>query len=159
MKVKVKDQSVAIKSLSKDIKEALARLKYRWEVEHVRPVHNFVMIKKVDDEHVEYDNCLSRDEFNDAVENLQYIAPAEMPKIYGCFVCTVGGFTRVSIIKKDGSVLVGKHNFRPKDNFFKNLGFIKAVYKITGKEIQPVIDQIIEERRLAVEEFNRLNKD
>lgn len=139
-------ESKAIRQLSKDIKEALAKLKYYWEIEHVRPVHNFTVVKFVDETHVEYDNCLSRDEFNQSVEDLSYVAPADIPKKYGCFVSTTGGFTRVTLEHEDGVTVVGKHNFRPKDNFFKNLGFVKAVYKMVGVEIQPLLDQIKKER-------------
>ena len=143
-------ESKAIRQLSKDIKEALAKLNYHWEIEHVRPVHNFTVVKFVDETHVEYDNCLSRDEFNQSVEDLSYVAPADIPKKYGCFVSTTGGFTRVTLERLQGSVtlvtVVGKHNFRPKDNFFKNLGFVKAVYKMVGVEIQPLLDQIKKER-------------
>lgn len=134
-------ESQSVKHVSKNIQQALRNLKYDYEIEHIRPVHNFVVIKNVDKDHVEYDNCLSRDEFNTAVEELMYIAPAEMPKKYGCFVCTTGGFTRVTITRADGTVVTGKYNFCPKENYNKNLGFVKAVCKVVGKEIKPILNK------------------
>ena len=152
-------ESSAIKQQSKDIQCALAHLGYFYEIEHVRPVHNFVVVKEEADGHIEYDNCLSRDEFNVAVEELHYIAPANIPMVYGCFVCTTGGFTRVTIARKDGSTVIGKHNFRLRDNFFKNLGFCKAVFKAVGSEISPILDEMNKQVKDRRAEFNKLNKE
>lgn len=134
--------SLAIKQQSKHIQQALRELEYSYEIEHVRPVHNFVVIKKLPNGNEEYDDCLSRDEFNISVEEMTYIAPSTIPCIYGYFVRSTGGFTRVKITRKDGSVVVGKHNFKSHDNFFKSLGFVKAVFKAVGAEISPVLDEI-----------------
>lgn len=125
-----------IKSQSKAIQRAFKKLYFEWEIEHVRPMINFVAITP-DGE----DSCLSRDEFINAVMDHRYRAPSGIPTIYGKFVKTTGGFTRLTIKRPDGTSVVTKHNFHPSENFFKAYGFVKSALKAVAKEIMPILEE------------------
>lgn len=128
--------SEQIKEQSKSIQRAFKALYFEWEVEHVRPMINFVAITDSGE-----DDCISRSEFTNAVLDHRYKAPARIPVIYGYFVKTTGGFTRLTINRPDGTKVVSKHNFHPSENFFKAYGFVKAALKAVGKEIGPILEE------------------
>lgn len=125
-----------IRLQSKAIQRAFKKLYFEWEVEHVRPMVNFVAITDQG-----RDNCLSRDEFVNSVMEHRYQAPASIPVVYGHFVKTTGGFTRLTIKRPDGTSVVSKHNFHPSENFFKAYGFVKAALKAVGKEVGPILEE------------------
>jgi hypothetical protein len=125
-----------IRTQSKAIQSAFRKLYFEWELEHVRPMLNFVAITDQG-----RDTCLSRDEFVNAVLDHRYQAPSGIPVFYGRFVQTTGGFTRLTIKRPDGTSVVSKHNFHPTENFFKAYGFVKAALKAVGKEIGPILEE------------------
>ena len=125
-----------IRSQSKAVQRAFKKLYFEWEVEHVRPMVNFVALTDQG-----RDTCLSRDEFVNAVLDHRYQAPSGIPVFYGKFVQTTGGFTRLTIKRPDGTSVVSKHNFHPSENFFKAYGLVKAALKAVGKEIGPILEE------------------
>ena len=125
----MKDAKV-IRNTAKLIQQEFKKLYFEWEIEHVRPLTNFVALTPEGQ-----DTCLSRHEFTEAVLDHKYRAPAGIPTQYGKFVNTTGGFTRLTVKKPDGTLVVSKYNFSPKSNFFKALGFVKAAYKAVGENL------------------------
>lgn len=127
--------STSVRQQAKSIQKAFKKLYFEWEIEHVRPLTNFVALTDNGSDHM-----LSRHEFTEAVMDHKYRAPAGIPTEYGRFVKTTGGFTRLTIVKPDGSKVVSKHNFSSHCNFFKALGFVKAAYKAAGEDLSAVFE-------------------
>lgn len=116
--------SKEIKQKAKGIAKYLKGMGVHWEVEHVRPMIYFEALTPKGP-----DKVLSRGDFGRAVEEMRYKAPAGVPTVYGNFVCTTGGFTRLTLQLPNGETVVGKHNFPAHENYFKSLGFMKAAFK------------------------------
>ena len=133
-----------VKLTSKFIQQAFKKLYFEWDVEHVRPMENFYAI--IDGKK---DNMLSKDEFVEAVEDHRYHAPASIPIQYGKFVKAMGGFTRLTIKKPDGTSVTAKYSFGPDCHFFKSLGIMKAAYKAVGEEIAPIVKDLVTEFKNA----------
>jgi len=137
-----KIESEKIKARSKEIQTQMRNMEYTFEVEHVRPLKYFVSYE-LGAGGIKYnlDNMLNREEFREALSMGFYEIENEIenylePDIikYGQFVESTGGFTRLTITKKDGQVLVGKYNFT-NEPFFKAKGFMKAALKIIGADL------------------------
>ena len=116
--------SKEVKQQAKDMAKYLKAIGVHWEVEHVRPMIYFEALTSEGP-----DKILSRGDFGRAVEEMRYKAPAGVPTAYGNFVCTTGGFTRLTLQMPDGEVIVSKYNFPKNGNYFKSLGFVKAAFK------------------------------
>lgn len=117
-----------LKTIKRELQVLRAKLAdgaFGVEIEHIRPMNNFSAVLEGGKE----DSILSRDEFNKAVENVMYVAPANVPLKYGTFVSAVGGFTAITIITPSGEVLKGKHNFGRNENYSKIYGAFKAILK------------------------------
>lgn len=116
-----------VKQKSIEIQEELREYGYTLDVTHNRIMNGFAAI---DPDTNEYDSCLSREEFAKAVYNHSYRANFyrdDDTLKFGNFVSPTGGFTRVKLTKDDGTVLVGKYNFGPKEQFFKANGVLRAI--------------------------------
>lgn len=116
--------SKKIREIAKNIEDKLRVMGVRWEMEHIRPMRQFVALTPEGP-----DKILSRADFGRAVEELQYKAPAGIPTAYGNFVGSTGGYTLLTLQKPNGEVVVSKHNFSAHENYFKALGFMKAAFK------------------------------
>lgn len=122
------------KAMSIEIQEELKEFGYELDVVHNRIMDGFFAI---DPETGELDNCLSRSEFANAVQNHLYQADYYMDDDkmkFGDYVSPFGGFTRVTLKKTDGTELHGKYNFNPNEPFFKANGVLRAVGKALKSE-------------------------
>ncbi len=61
----------------------------------------------------------------------------------------MGGFTRLTVKRPDGTSVTAKYSFGADEHFFKSLGIMKAAYKAVGKEIAPIVKDLVIEFKNA----------